>query len=86
MGGKPRKRPIKRTTEEYQEIIKKLGTCVLWSLKFMEPRGGGEGLVSTPETGEMQVWTEKFMDALDSMGYEIDREVYYNRKDEKRTR
>lgn len=76
MGGKPRKR--KRTNAELEAAVKALGSNVLWALKFMQPRGGGgEGLVANVETGEQAVWTEKFMDSLDLIGYEIDREKFY---------
>lgn len=86
MGGKARRKPVDRTPEEYREIVSGLGTCVVWALKFMKPSDGGDGFVYTPSTKSTQVWTEKFFDALDKMGYEIDREAYYASMDKKKKR
>lgn len=83
MGGKPRKKP-ERTPEEYRKIIGELGTCVLWALKFLDVKG--DGLMGNPSTGDVKVWTEKFMDALDGMGHELDRAAFYEIKDKKRKR
>ena len=74
MGGKPRKKP-NRTPEEYRESIGELGTCVLWALKFLDVKG--EGVVFSPSTGKTEVWTEKFMNALDGMGHKLDRDAFY---------
>jgi hypothetical protein len=81
MGAKPRKKPV-RTPEEYREIIGELGTCVLWALKFLDVKG--EGIMGNPDGGDLKVWTERFMDALDMTGHELDREAYYQIKDMKR--
>jgi hypothetical protein len=87
MGMKPRKKPKrKRTYAELEEAVQALGSCTVWALKFMKPRGSGEGLVANTKTGETRVWTEKFMDALDKIGYVVDREAYYASMDKKRKR
>jgi hypothetical protein len=85
MGGKPRPRR-KRTNAELEAAVKALGSNVLWALKFMQPQGGGEGLVCNVKTGDTIVWTEDFMNSLDMIGYEIDREKYYASKDKKKKR
>lgn len=85
MGMKPRK-SRKRTYEELEIGARDLGTCVVWALKYMKPTGIGEGLVVTMSTGETQEWTEKFMDALDKVGYVVDRKAYYANKDKKKRR
>ena len=81
MGAKPRKKP-ERSPEEYREIISELGTCVLWSLKFLDVKG--EGIMGNPDNGDLKVWTERFMDALDRMGHELDRDAFYKVKEQKR--
>lgn len=84
MGSKPR--PKRRTRAELEAAVKALGSNVLWALKFMKSSDGGEGLVCNVKTGETQVWTEDFMDSLDMIGYEIDRDKYYASKDKKKRR
>lgn len=77
MGGKPRK-----TRAELEAVVKELGTCVLWAIKFLDttPR---EGIMTSIENDNPKVWQERFMDALDTVKYEVDREVFWASYDKK---
>lgn len=87
MGMKPRTKPEKRqaTYEEMKDMVESLGSCVLWALKFMKTSSGA-GMVFHPETGVIEPWQEKFMNALDKTGYVIDREAYYAGKSKPKSR
>lgn len=69
---------------DYKAAATKLGSCVLWALKFMNAPGGG--IMYDPETAKMRSWQTDFMDALDMIGYKLDREAYFASREKKRKR
>jgi hypothetical protein len=81
---KPKKTPAPaakkktRTKAELLALTKSLGSRVLWALKFLDTKHGG--LVANANGGEMQLWEDWFMDALDGTGYVINRKSYYEGK------
>ena len=60
----------------YKAAAEKLAGCVIWALKFM--KAPGSGAMYDPKTGEMKSWQHDFMDALDMIGYRVDREAYFD--------
>jgi hypothetical protein len=68
----------KRPTPIPREVTVKLAQCVLFALnnhKHMA-RGGGM-MIDTKNKKTIGRWQDKFMDALDGVGYCIDRPAYY---------
>ncbi len=69
--------------KDYKKIAGELAARVIWALKYTKPKGGG-GSVFHIDKGEAQPWDEWFMDALDSVGYVVDREKYREMQDGKK--
>lgn len=60
---------------DYKNAASKLASCVIFALKFLKTTSGGA--MYDPKTGELKRWQDDFMDALDMVGYEVDREKYF---------
>ena len=73
MAAKKKPKPV-----DYEKAASKLASCVLFALKFL--KAPGSGTMVNMQTGKMRLWQTEFMDALDMVGYEIDREKYFDRK------
>jgi len=73
-----------------KQVVTDLASCTLWALKFLKTKSGGGLWTKMPTApGEKMVmmpWEEKFMLALDGVGYSIDRKDFWKRKDEKKTK
>lgn len=82
MGMKPRKEPnpASPSYDELKSMVEDLGQCVVFALKHLEAKGGG-GLHMDLTTGKTQRWEDRFMNALDRIGYVVDRERYFKDKD-----
>lgn len=82
MAGKKKKSAkVEKITLDIQ-VVSDLASCVLWALKFLKtPHGGGS--VVNMKTMKHQAWEEKFMDALDGVGYQIDRKAFWKKRDAK---
>lgn len=82
---KPTKKPKPEMITVEKKVVTDLASAVLWALKFLKtPSGAGmsfdrETMISTP-------WQEKFMLALDGVGYCIDRKEFWKKQDEKKSR
>ncbi len=76
---KAAKKPKVLSKAELKAATSKLGSCVLWALKFLDTKSGG-GLVASADLKVLQAWEDNFMDALDGIGYVIDRKSYYENK------
>jgi hypothetical protein len=68
-----------------KQVVTDLASCVLWALKFLKSPHGG-GLWTNMRTMESKAWEEKFMEALDGVGYRIDRKTFWKKRDEKTSR
>jgi hypothetical protein len=56
---------------------------VLWALKFLKKkRSGGMVFLNDPKKRVLLPWEDWFMDALDLVGYKIDRKDFYRVKKE----
>lgn len=68
-----------------KQVVTDLASAVLWALKFLKtPSGAGmhfdsKTMISTP-------WQEKFMLALDGVGYCIDRKEFWKKQDGKKSK
>jgi hypothetical protein len=71
----PATEPRKMTYEELENAARELGQCTLWALKYL--RADGSGLHFDLKTGVGQRWEDRFMDALDLVGYRLDREKFW---------
>lgn len=82
MAGK-KKTKIKKTAKLTldKQIVTDLASCVLWALKYLTTKYGG-GLWMEMNTLKSKAWEEKFMDALDGVGYCIDRKAFWKKRDE----
>lgn len=76
------KRKTKRVNWKKSAIA--LARCVVFTLKFDKHLGRGSGQMVELKTGKSQPWQEPFFDALDGIGYLIDRDAYYRSKEHKR--
>lgn len=78
--------PRQLTEAELRKAAGELGARVVWALKFLKAPGGG--MVMTGRDGSdgptVMPWEDWFMDALDQIGYRIDRESFYARKPARR--
>jgi hypothetical protein len=86
-----KKAPAKKTVKKKHKRINwkaaaiELANCVIFAIKFDKHMGRGNGEVINLKTMKpMGPWQEKFFDALDSIGYVIDRKAYYASKEHKR--
>lgn len=65
-----------------KQVVTDLASCVLWALKFLKTASGA-GMYTNLNVKPMIVmpWQEKFMKALDGVGYQIDRKDFWKKKD-----
>lgn len=84
MAGKKKTKPKSKTEKLTidKQVVTDLASCVLWALKFLKTPHGG-GCWTNFETRESKAWEEKFMDALDGVGYRIDRKAFWKKRDAK---
>lgn len=68
-----------------KQVVTDLASCVLWAIKYLKTPHGG-GLWMDMNTLEGKAWEEKFMDALDGVGYRIDRKAFWKERDGKKRR
>lgn len=64
-------------------VVTDLASCVLWALKYLKTSTGG-GMWTKMAPGEPVIilpWQEKFMQALDGVGYKIDRKDFWKKQD-----
>jgi hypothetical protein len=65
-----------------KQVVTNLASAVLWALKFLKVPSGA-GMHFDPATMISTPWQEKFMLALDGVGYCIDRKEFWKKKDKK---
>lgn len=66
-----------------KQVVTDLSSCVLWALKFLKtPSGAGMWINTTARPAVVMRWEEKFMKALDGIGYHIIRKEFWKRKSE----
>lgn len=69
--------------ERHRQLAKR----VIWALKFLKSNSTGDVCEFNAETGEVKplgCWEEWFMDALDGVGYHVDRKEFWKRRDAKK--
>lgn len=78
---KPRKKPVAKPRIKWRAAAVELASCALFTLTYFKhltkygttfPMKDGK-----PALGESRRWQEKYLDALDRVGYVIDRDKYY---------
>lgn len=70
-----------------KQVVTDLASCVLWALKFLKTSSGA-GMWTDMNATPMVVmpWQEKFMKALDGVGYRIDRKDFWKKQDKSKKR
>lgn len=71
---------------DYRMLCGELANRVIWALKFLKAPGAGlmsKGDLAAPEV-KLIPWQEDFMDALDLVGWKIDRKKYWEQKEGKK--
>lgn len=79
------KKPKKAKPEEIKigkQVVTDLASCVLWALKYLKPPSGA-GMWTDLSSKPIKIvpWQDKFMDALDGVGYCIDRKAFWKKAD-----
>jgi hypothetical protein len=70
-------------------IATELAECVLFAVKFLDVKSGAGMRFKPGADGKPSVigrWQDTFFDALDKVGYEVDRDAYWKAKTAKRRR
>ena len=68
-----------------KQVVTDLASCVLWALKYLKtPSGGGMWTDMSVKPMVLMPWQEKFMLALDGVGYQIDRKDFWKKQDAKK--
>jgi hypothetical protein len=78
-------RDLKKHSDSQREMKKHctaLAGGLIWALKFLH--APGSGVWCDPKTMHMKRWEEHFMDLLDSVGVQVDREEFWGRRDKKK--
>lgn len=79
------KKPKPEKVRIDKQVVTDLASCVLWALKFLKtPSGTGMHFDHTNMTS--MPWQEKFMLALDGVGYSIVRKDYWKQKAEQKAK
>lgn len=84
---KTKKPPVKKPKPEMIKVDKQtvtdLASCVLWALKFLKtPSGTGMWTDMNARPMVVMPWQEKFMLALDGVGYQIIRKDFWKKQNE----
>lgn len=75
--------PSNLSKEDLKEICSEMSGLLIWMLKFAKVEGiMFDGNTLSP-SGDIK---ERTFDALDSIGYVVDREEYYKQQDKKKRR
>lgn len=70
-----------------KQAVTDLASAVLWALKFLKtPSGAGMWTDMNAKPMIVMPWQEKFMLALDGVGYCIDRKEFWKKQDGKKKR
>lgn len=70
-----------------KKVLTELASCTLWALKFLKvPSGAGMWTDMHAKPMIVMPWQEKFMLALDGVGYCIDRKEFWKKQDGKKKR
>jgi hypothetical protein len=70
-----------------RDVTIKLAQCVLFALNNHKHMSRGGGLmISIKDKVSLGRWQDRFMDALDGVGYCLDRDAYYKAQEPKRKR
>ncbi len=68
----------KKTAEiDHEKIAIELAQRVIWALKYLRTRSSRGASVFHVNTASTQPWEEWFFDALDMVGYHVDRKKFY---------
>lgn len=73
-----------KTTEQtpvepdWKEVATELAKRVVWAIKFLDCKGSGSVCIQPKDGGEPRImpWDDWFFDALDKIGYLVDRKAY----------
>lgn len=81
---KAAKKPKPEMIKVEKKVVEDLASCVVWALKFLKtPSGAGMWTDLKAKPIVMMAWQEKFMLALDGVGYCIDRKEFWKMQNEK---
>jgi hypothetical protein len=64
--------------DEWKSIATDLARQCVFALKFLDVTGSG--MRCNPTTGDCEAWQIQFFDALDRIGYKVDREAYWRQQ------
>ncbi len=75
------KKPKPEMIKVDKQVVTDLASCVLWALKFLKPPSGA-GMWTDLNARPMvtMAWQEKFMLALDGVGYQIIRKDFWKKQ------
>lgn len=84
---KPKKRTVKAKRVNWRAAAIVLAKCVRFSLgNFKHMKHRGTVFTVTGKSMDIRYWQDDFLDALDGIGYVLDRKAYYGGLDNPKKR